>query len=294
MLPESVRAEVERELGPVRGARPVGGGCINPSFRLDLDRRPVFLKFNPEAPAGMFAAEAGGLESLRAAASGLRIPEVLAWRDAEGGAAGWLVLEWLEPGAPRADTGQRLGRGLAALHGATARSWGWERDGFIGPLPQANTPEKSWAAFWTERRLLPQLRLAREAGEAPGREAEWDRLFAALPDLLSPAEADGPSLLHGDLWSGNVLALDAGEPALVDPATYRGHREVDLAMSELFGGFPPGFLAAYRESWPLLPGYEEVRRDVYQLFYLLVHVNIFGGGYARQTEAALRRVLARL
>jgi protein-ribulosamine 3-kinase len=268
MLPEEVHEEVERELGPIRGARPVGGGCINPSLRLDLDRGPVFLKFNPDSPAGMFAAEACGLEALRAAASGLRVPEVFAWRDTDAGGPGWLALEWLEPGARRADTGERLGRGLAALHRAPAEGWGWERDGFIGSLPQVNAPAACWA--------------------------EWDRLLRALPEILAPAEDDGPSLLHGDLWSGNVLASDTGEPALVDPAAYRGHREVDLAMSELFGGFPPRFLDAYREAWPLRPGYGEVRRGVYQLFFLLVHVNIFGGGYARQTEAALRGVLARL
>lgn len=294
-LPEGVRREVEAGWGPIREVRPVGGGCINPAARLQLEDRAVFLKFNPGAPAGMFAVEAEGLRALEAAGSGLRVPEVLGMRDAgpgRGGDEGWLLLEWLEPAPPAAGHGERLGRGLAALHRATAEGWGWHRDGFIGPLPQPNAPLPDWPRFWAERRLEPQLRLAREAGRQPGSAAEWDRLLTALPELLAAGRQDGPSLLHGDLWGGNVLAVAGGEPALVDPAAYRGHREVDLAMAELFGGFDRSFLAAYREAWPLRPGYAEVRRGVYQLFYLLVHVNLFGGGYGEQTAQVLRAVLA--
>lgn len=293
MLPEGVRDEVEAWLGPVRGARPVGGGCIHPAFRLDLDGGPAFLKTGVDASPGLFSTEARGLAALRDARSGLRVPEVLAVRDAVDGVPGWLALEWLEPGPRPPGYGERLGRGLAALHHAGGGAWGWEEDGFIGSLPQPNAPAPGWAEFWRDRRLLPQLRRARAAGLRPGSEAEWERLLAALPDLLDGAAgADGASLLHGDLWSGNVLAVGSGEPALVDPAAYRGHREVDLAMAELFGGFPAGFLAAYRESWPLAPGYGEARRGVYQLYYLLVHVNLFGGGYVPQTAAALRRSLS--
>jgi fructosamine-3-kinase len=131
--------------------------------------------------------------------------------------------------------------------------------------------------------------MARTAGREPGARREWERLFDRLPELLAPGEEDGPSLLHGDLWSGNVLSA-AGEPALIDPAVYRGHREADLAMAELFGGFDACFHAAYREARPLLPGYAETRRAVYQLYYLLVHVNLFGGGYVAQTAAMLRRI----
>ncbi len=292
MLPEPVRRSVEAVLGSVRGDRPVGGGCISPSARLELAGGPVFLKYHSGAPSELFAVEAGGLDALRAAGSGLRIPEVLALGEAEEGGFVWLALEWLEPSGAAAGYGERLGAGLAALHGTDGGRWGWERDGFIGSLPQANEPTRRWAEFWRDRRLRPQLELARRAGIRPGGEAEWERLFAALPALLDgSAEADGASLLHGDLWSGNVLAVGKGEPALVDPAAYRGHREVDLAMAELFGGFAPGFHAAYRESRPLLPGYEEGRRDVYQLYYLLVHVNLFGGGYVSRTASALRRVL---
>jgi fructosamine-3-kinase len=148
---------------------------------------------------------------------------------------------------------------------------------------------QSWAEFWRMRRLEPQLELARAAGRLPGRQADWDRLMERLPALLDNAEMDGPSLLHGDLWGGNVMAAAAG-PVLIDPACYRGHREADLAMTELFGGFGPEFYAAYGEQWPLLAGYPR-RRPVYQLWYLLVHVNLFGGGYVSQTAGVLREAL---
>jgi protein-ribulosamine 3-kinase len=290
MIPEAVRDAVQARLGPVRGAAPVAGGCINHGMRVELADGPVFVKYNADAPPGMFAAEARGLDALRAAADGLVVPRVLAWAEAEGGAPAWLALEWLEPSPRATDFAERLGRGLAALHRAgDADGWGWSEDNFIGPLPQANRPAASWAEFWRTRRLEPQLALARQSGRLPGSAAEWERLMDRLAELLAPAEADGPSLLHGDLWGGNVLAAPGG-PALIDPAVYRGHREADLAMTELFGGFGGGFHAAYREAWPLQPGYP-VRRAVYQLWYLLIHVNLFGGGYVAQTPAVLREAL---
>ncbi|MBW3569937.1 MAG: fructosamine kinase family protein [Gemmatimonadetes bacterium] len=259
-------------------------------MRVELADGPVFVKYNADAPPGLFAAEARGLDALRAAAEGLVVPRVLAWAEAEEGAPAWLALEWLHPSPRARDFGERLGRGVAALHRARREDgWGWMEDNFIGPLPQANAPAASWEEFWRVRRLEPQLELARAAGRLPGKVAEWDRLLDQLPELLAPAEADGPSLLHGDLWGGNVLAAPGG-PALVDPAVHRGHREADLAMTELFGGFGGGFHAAYGEAWPLQPGYP-VRRAVYQLWYLLVHVNLFDGGYGAQTAAVLREAL---
>ena len=295
-LPAEVRRRVEERLGPVRAAAPVGGGCINRALRLETGNVRAFLKYNREAPPGFFPAEARALERLRAAAGGEpRIPRVLAAFDpAEEGTPGepaWLLLEWLEPGRGSARLDERLGRGLAALHRAASGGWGCEEDNFIGPLPQANAPAETWAGFWRTRRLEPRLGAVREAGYTPGPREEWDRLLERLPELLAPAEEDGPSLLHGDLWGGNVLAAAGGEPCLVDPAAYRGHREVDLAMTELFGGFGPRFYAAYEEAWPLRPGYRDGRRAVYQLYYLLVHVELFGEGYVPQTRAALREAL---
>ncbi len=298
-LPDAVRRRVEARWGPVREARPVGGGSISSALRLELPGGPAFLKHADGAPAGMFPAEARALEALRHAAGGdLRVPEVRAAFDpAEEGAPGepgWILMEWIEPGPRGPGFGERLGRGLALLHRGTEGRIGWAEDNFIATLPQPNGEADEWAGFWRDRRLEPQLRRARDAGHAPGEARDWERLFAGLPGLLAPGDEVVPSMLHGDLWSGNVLASAAGEPCLVDPAVYLGHREVDLAMADLFGGFPERFHPAYEEVWPLLPGYREGRRAAYQLFYLLVHVNLFGGGYVARTRAALREALAAL
>jgi len=203
----------------------------------------------------------------------------------------WLALEWLEPGRGGRDTWERLGQELAALHRVQGPAFGWDRDNFIGSLPQANQARSDWAAFWWEQRLQPQLALATGAGMLTGAEA---RRFAVLPEvlpqLLEAGQAEGPSLLHGDLWSGNVH-VTATEACLVDPASYYGHREVDLAMAALFGGFPPAFYQAYAEAWPLTGPGAERRRACYQLYYLLVHVNLFGRGYLAGASAALERAL---
>jgi protein-ribulosamine 3-kinase len=294
VIPPALRAAVEARLAPIRGASGVGGGCINHGIRVELADGPIFLKYNPDAPPGMFAAEARGLQALRKAADELTVPRPIAWAEAADGAPAWLAMEWMESAPRPRDFAERLGRGLAGLHGLIPgeddAEWGWMEDNFIGSLPQENAPAPSWAEFWWMRRLEPHLAMARSAGRLPGRAAEWDRLMAMLPALLDPAEMDGSSLLHGDLWGGNVMS-GADGPVLIDPACYRGHREADLAMTELFGGFGDGFHAAYREAWPLLPGYPG-RRAVYQLWYLLVHVNLFGGGYVGQTEEVLREALA--
>ena len=288
-LPADARASVEQRIGAIRSVTPVGGGCISETYRIDTADGLLFLKHHPQAPPGMFAAEADGLRALRAAVGdALRIPAVIAMDEGEN--ARWLALEWLEPGPRGRDFAERLGRGVAALHRAgVPERWGWETANYIGSLPQENAPAPTWAEFWRDRRLLPQLRLAADAGRDTGPRAEWEWLFARMPELLAEAEGDGPSLLHGDLWGGNVLSAQ-GCPALIDPAVYRGHREADLAMAELFGGFDARFHAAYAEAWPLRPGYREARRGIYQLYYLLVHVTLFGGGYTAQTLSTLRRV----
>lgn len=291
-LPPSVREEVEAEIGEIRAATPLAGGSVGATARLEVEGGPVFLKYSTGAPARMFAVEAAGLDRIREASMGVRVPLVLAVCDAGTRGSGWIALEWLEPGRRAKGYWERLALGLLSLHRMPGGGWGAEEDGYIGRLAQRNTPARSWAEFWWKERLEPQLRLADEAGARPGSREEWDLLAERLPRILSAAERDGPSLVHGDLWSGNVLAVEAGQPALIDPAPYDGHREVDLAMTELFGGFDPDFYAAYERGWPLQPGYPELRRYVYQLYYLLVHVNLFGGSYHGQTAAALRRALA--
>lgn len=294
-LGRELARQVEERFGAVAEVRRVSGGSISEAVRIEAAAGTLFLKHGEAAPAGLFRAEAEGLEALRRAPGEIVVPEVLALHDpeeAEGGAGPrWIALEWLEPAPLGPVQAERLGRGLATLHSTVVGEWGWWRGGFIGSLPQPNAGAPDWPTFWWTRRLEPQLRLAGDPHGLGGRE-EWARLERLLPETLEPGNAAGAALLHGDLWSGNVLPLADGRVALVDPACYRGHSEVDLAMADLFGGFPDSFRAAYAEILPQTPGYHEVRRGVYQLYYLLVHVNIFGGGYVERTARLLRRVLA--
>jgi fructosamine-3-kinase len=268
----------------------VGGGSINRAARLELGRDGrVFVKWNPDPLPGMFPAEADGLRALAEPAS-LRVPEVLGVGD-PGTAPAWLLLEYLPETGPAETCAEALGRGLARLHRASNGAWGWRRDNYIGSLPQANGPLASWAAFWRDRRLAPQVRRAVENGLLQADEvALLECVLDRLDTILDGADDEGASLVHGDLWSGNAYAGPAGEPVIVDPAVYRGHREVDLAMSELFGGFTRRFYDAYDEMWPVRTGYGEQRRDCYQLYYLLVHVNLFGRGYVSGTLARARRL----
>ena len=281
-LPDAVRAGLETALGDsVAHAARVSGGCISPAARLETaDGGRFFTKWRDGGePAGLFAAESRGLESLRATGA-VRVPEVIAVDDA------WLLLEWLPPGDPGPKTWPRLGRELAALHAVRADAFGDVADNFIGPLPQSNAQGADWPAFWRDRRLAPQLE--RAAGAFPPRQRDRLERFIqeSLEGLLAIGNGDGPSRLHGDLWGGNVHIMEGGRAALIDPSVHHGHREVDLAMADLFGGFDRSFFDAYDAEWALSPGWRE-RRAAYQLYYLLVHVNLFGGGYADRTMTAL-------
>jgi len=254
------------------GEQPVRGGCIHQCYRALRDGRPVFLKLNEASFADAFAAEADGLRALRAART--RAPEPIA-HGVTGGEA-YLLMEWLELGA-RGDFAA-LGAMLAALHRAQGEQYGWARDNYIGATPQENTANANWAEFWRRRRLEPQLALASRNGyrlEAP---PVWRLLEGHQP---------AASLLHGDLWGGNAGFLAGGAPVLFDPAVYYGDRETDLAMTELFGGFPEDFYEAYSDAWPLDKGYE-LRKQLYNLYHLLNHLNLFGGGYLAQVRATLR------
>lgn len=279
----------------VRSARPVGGGCINQGTALRTTRGDYFLKWNRHADHRFFRVEAEGLEAL-AASGAARVPEVIA-RSGPDEDVAWLLLEWIEEGRPGRESWMRLGRELAALHrdtgpGMPEARFGWHDENLIGSLPQPNGWTDDWAGFMANRRIRPlagelRARGTLSAAQAAIVEAVADRAGA----LLGPAvAADGPSLLHGDLWSGNVLFARGGAPVLIDPAVYVGHREVDLAMADLFGGFSPAFHEGYNDAWPLLPGFRR-RRPAYQLYPLLVHARLFGGGYAASAAAAARTAL---
>jgi protein-ribulosamine 3-kinase len=287
-----LEAALEVALGsPVVRSNGVAGGDINQAAQVALaDGRELFVKSNPSAPPEMFTAEARGLAWLAEAAA-LRLPEVVAVSPPSEGVQ-FLVLQLIRRGRPGRGFDDALGRGLAALHRFGAPHFGLDHDNFIGRLPQANRPlasPSSWAEFYRQRRLEPQLRLAVDRGLASGEMRRgFQRLFAALDGLVGAPEP--PARLHGDLWGGNLMCDAEGTPCLIDPAVYGGHREIDLAMMRLFGGFGPRVFAAYGEAWPLGPG-SEVRVDLYQLYPLMVHVNLFGGGYVGSVEAALARIV---
>ncbi|MCB9587341.1 MAG: fructosamine kinase family protein [Polyangiaceae bacterium] len=272
----------------------LSGGDINIALRCTLDDgRLVFLKTNNSAPKGMFHAEALGLEWLREAQT-LQIPEVLAV-STPSDPEQFLVLELLESGRRRADFDEVLGRGLAALHRSLPAEvrFGLDHDNYIGRLPQGNNPGEAaatdWATFYVEQRLEPQLKLAQNSGLASSKLRHgFSKLLPKVADLVGDAEP--ASRLHGDLWGGNLHTSPSGEPVLIDPAAYAGHREMDLAMMRLFGGFGEGVFAAYEEAHPLSAGSRE-RLPLYQLYPLMVHVNLFGGSYVSSVEQQLKRLL---
>jgi fructosamine-3-kinase len=287
--PDPLAAAVATALGAeVTDARPVHGGSINRALRLTLaDGRAAFVKHHPDAPPGVFRAEADGLAWL-AEAGALRTPEVLAVAD-DGDGPRFLALEWIAPGPPDPEA---FGRGLAGLHRAGAPAFGWERDNFIGPLPQPNHPVPGgWPEFYVTRRLLPMAERAVAAGTLDtGFLAALERLRARMPDLAG--EPEPPARLHGDLWNGNVLWGADGDVRLIDPAAHGGHRETDLAMLALFGCPHLGaVLDGYREAAPLADGWE-TRVGVHQLFPLLVHAVLFGRGHAEQALAAAQAAAA--
>jgi fructosamine-3-kinase len=273
---------------PFRPAAPqsVGGGCINTAVRLTDGRHSWFVKVNAGAMRDMFEAERAGLEEL-AGAGAIRVPRPLAV--GSEAAQSWLVLEDIPFGPPGPGSAREAGRRLAALHRKSAPTFGWTRDNTIGATPQPNAWTASWIDFWRDRRLGHQLRLAARNGHGGRLQSLGERLAERLPALLDHAPT--PSLLHGDLWGGNIGYASDGEPVVYDPAVYYGDREADVAMTELFGGFGGEFYAGYREAWPLDPGYA-TRKLLYNLYHVLNHLNLFGGGYGAQAESMMARLLA--
>ena len=263
----------------------VGGGCINEAWRLSGGGRDYFVKLNDAKGLDMFAAEAEGLEEMRAADT-IRVPRAIAWGRSD--AYSFLALEHIALGGR--DDGARFGEELAGLHRRTAERFGWHRDNTIGATPQINSWCDDWVEFYREHRLRFQIDLAARHGAGAGLVEAVHELMDVLPAFFSDYRPL-PSLLHGDLWGGNMDTDRDGNPVIFDPAVYYGDREADLAMTELFGGPGGAFYNAYDAAWPLDPGYE-VRKQLYNLYHILNHYNLFGGGYAGQAERMAGRLLA--
>ncbi len=289
-MDEGVRRAIEGRLGErIVRAEALAGGDINDAYRLELaSGTRVFAKTHASADPRMFPCEARGLVWLGEARA-LRVPEVLAVSAATDESA-FLVLEHLQPGPRRSDFDERLGRGLADLHRAGSVELGLDHDNFIGSLRQSNRRHATWAEFFCAERLAAQLELPNAKRLLPTSvRRSFDRLIERIDEHVGPPEPT--ARLHGDLWGGNLHTSPDGEPMLIDPAVYGGHREMDLAMMRLFGGFKERVFAAYRESYPLTPGHEE-RVLLWQLYPLLVHVNLFGASYVEPVVRALQRYVA--
>jgi fructosamine-3-kinase len=289
-----LEAALRRVLGDaglrVERASAVGGGCIHETARLTTSAGEFFAKWNARAARDLFLREAEGLEALRAAGSEIVIPKVVAVSPPSGGDPAFLILEHLPPVAPgNARDDERLGRGLAQIHRRSAARFGFPSASYCGDTRQDNSESDSWPEFYRERRLRPLL-AALEGAErlAAGDRRLYERVIERLPQLL-PGESP-PALIHGDLWSGNVLATARGA-ALVDPACAHADREMEFGITTLFGGLSSRAWAAYQEAWHLPEGWRE-RNPLYQLYHLLNHALLFGGHYSEQARAAARRYAA--
>ncbi len=250
---------------------------------------PVFVKRLPVAERWRLDAEADGLARL-AQAGAIRVPRLLGQGATES--AAFLEIEWLELRPADGASDARMGQALARLHATTGAAYGLERDNAIGATPQPNAQAQDWVAFWRERRLGFQLDLAETNGYGGRLQDRGRRLLDAVPAFFVDYRPQ-PSLLHGDLWGGNRAMLADGTPVVYDPAVYYGDREADMAMTHLFGGFGTRFYAAYDEAWPPEDG-RAARRDLYNLYHVLNHLNLFGGGYRAQAESMIDRLLAEL
>jgi fructosamine-3-kinase len=288
---QAIAADLSRATGsplPAAHAEPTGGGSINRAFKLEGGGRRFFVKLNSAGRLGMFEAEVAGLMEL-AAAKAVRVPApICCGSDAR---FSWIVLEHLELGDGTVGL-VSLGARLALLHRRTAANFGWNRDNTIGSTPQHNQWCSDWIAFLREHRIGFQLQLAQRNAYRGRLQSSGEKLLAGLDAFFAGYRPEA-SLLHGDLWCGNAAVLADREPVIFDPAVYYGDREADLAMTELFGGFPQTFYRGYDDAWPLDPGYR-VRKQLYNLYHLLNHLNLFGGSYLAPAQATIDGLLGEI
>ena len=292
-LPLPLERALRGFLGVPQGAsleaESVSGGMIHHALRIRAGGSSYFLKWNEQAAPGIFTTEAVGLRLLREVGT-VRVPEPLMAADAEGETPGYLLMEWIDTGS--GEWGAAMGAGLARLHRLSAErgspGYGLDSDNYLGSFLHPQGWDPDWVRFFREKRLRPQLELAEAQGYLPPyRRRSIEEIMERLEEWLGGVRRQ-PALLHGDLWSGNVLVDDSGSPVLVDPAAHYGDREMELAYTRLFGGFPVSFYLSYQAEWPLEPGWED-RQDLYNLFHLVNHLNHFGERYGPRVDAVLRR-----
>ena len=263
--------------------RSVGGGCINQAYQVRGQDKTYFVKLNQAAQVEMFHAEALGLKQMYATKT-ITIPEPIYWGTA--GNSAYLVLEWLDLGRGNNSSWLEMGKQLALMHyQGTNDRFGWDINNTIGSTPQINTWNSNWADFFAEERIGYQLRLAQRKG---GNFPEIQSIVRKVRSRLADREPEA-SIVHGDLWSGNADITTQGQPTIFDPATYYGDREVDIAMTELFGGFPPAFYQGYNQQWQLDTGYKK-RKNIYNLYHILNHFNLFGGSYSSQAQRMIQQL----
>ncbi len=262
----------------------VSGGCINQSYSLSDGNLTYFVKLNQATKVEMFAAEAQGLQEILATNT-IKVPSPLCWGTTQNNS--YLVMEWLEFNDGNSGSWEMMGQNLAKMHKAkVSQQFGWGVNNTIGSTPQINTLTANWADFFAEFRLGYQLKLAqRRSGNFP----DYQKVVTIIREYLINHNPQ-PSLVHGDLWSGNAAITIDGEPVIVDPAAYYGDREVDLAMTELFGGFPSAFYRGYNQEWQLDQGYQQ-RKTIYNLYHILNHFNLFGGGYGHQANKMIKQIV---
>ncbi len=290
-LPEQIKFKISQSLqsqglssAGITGAEPVSGGSINQTFKVSSGNRDFFLKYNDAALyPGMFEKEAAGLSLLQQAGV-IDTPEVLLFDETESHA--FLLLCFIDSAKEKPDFWEDFGERLAGLHSKKAERFGLDHDNYMGSLHQYNAFHDDWTAFFIAERLERQVKLAREAGAIERHDVNaFERLYLRLEEIFPETK---PSLVHGDLWSGNFMVNSQGQACLIDPAVYFGHPEVDIAMSTLFGGFSGRFYEAYTKHNPLEKGWQQ-RLDYYNLYPLMIHVNLFGGGYLSSVQRILRR-----
>ena len=291
MLPDELKSSIETLLSEqkrtqtrINETNPVGGGCINQACRLKTSSGNYFLKYNSaSAYPGMFEKEAVGLKMLSDTHT-ISIPQVE--QHGETGKYAFLLLQYIETRNAGRNFWNEFGTKLADLHRNTHSFFGLDHHNYIGSLVQKNNPHPDFNSFFILQRIEPLLKEARNKGAFSVSDTRYfESLFRSLHNIIPPEK---PSLVHGDLWSGNFLVTPEGSPCLVDPAVYYGHREADIAMSLLFGGFENSFYDAYNQAWPLEKGWQK-RMDIFNLYPLLVHVNLFGGSYAGQVLRIIRQ-----